>query len=144
MAQGRISTPPLIFLHSSRSGLQKPLLGFLPLVAGRLSKLAATRNLSGAHGTFSNSRAYILNSLSSRLLVTGFDQHKPTPSLTLRFRRKFSQSLPNMTATKIDGTAIAKDIRDRLKREIQGQQQTNPRFKPSLVIFQGKMDVNVF
>ncbi|KAL2219408.1 putative C1 tetrahydrofolate synthase [Thermoascus aurantiacus ATCC 26904] len=41
-----------------------------------------------------------------------------------------------MTATKIDGTAIAKSIRERLKAEIQQIQESNPRFKPSLVIFQ--------
>lgn len=44
-----------------------------------------------------------------------------------------------MTATKIDGTAIAKSIRDGLKTEIEQIQQANPRFKPSLVIFQGEI-----
>lgn len=44
-----------------------------------------------------------------------------------------------MTATKIDGTAIAKSIRDGLKTEIEQIQQANPRFQPSLVIFQGKL-----
>lgn len=42
-----------------------------------------------------------------------------------------------MTATKIDGTAIAKSIRDGLKNEILRIQQSNPRFKPGLVIIQG-------
>ncbi|KZF19015.1 FTHFS-domain-containing protein [Xylona heveae TC161] len=41
-----------------------------------------------------------------------------------------------MTATKIDGTAIAKNIRERLHAEIQKVQETNPRFKPSLTIIQ--------
>jgi methylenetetrahydrofolate dehydrogenase (NADP+)/methenyltetrahydrofolate cyclohydrolase/formyltetrahydrofolate synthetase len=41
-----------------------------------------------------------------------------------------------MTATKIDGTAIAKSIREGLKAEIAKIQESNPRFKPSLVIFQ--------
>ncbi|GAD97182.1 C1 tetrahydrofolate synthase [Paecilomyces variotii No. 5] len=41
-----------------------------------------------------------------------------------------------MAGTKIDGTAIAKDIRERLKAEIAKTQEINPRFKPSLVIFQ--------
>ncbi|KAJ9293122.1 hypothetical protein DTO271G3_8066 [Paecilomyces variotii] len=41
-----------------------------------------------------------------------------------------------MAGTKIDGTAIAKDIRERLKTEIAKTQEINPRFKPSLVIFQ--------
>lgn len=42
-----------------------------------------------------------------------------------------------MAATKIDGTAIAKNIREGLKAEIEKVQVTNPRFKPNLVIFQG-------
>lgn len=41
-------------------------------------------------------------------------------------------------ASRIDGTAIAKGIREGLKTEIEKTQETNPRFKPSLVIFQGK------
>jgi methylenetetrahydrofolate dehydrogenase (NADP+)/methenyltetrahydrofolate cyclohydrolase/formyltetrahydrofolate synthetase len=43
-----------------------------------------------------------------------------------------------MAAAKIDGTAIAKSIRQGLKTEIEQIQVTNPRFKPNLVIFQGK------
>lgn len=42
-----------------------------------------------------------------------------------------------MTATKIDGTAIAKNIRERIHKEIEDTQKTNPRFKPSLKIIQG-------
>lgn len=49
--------------------------------------------------------------------------------------RKFSASA--MAAAKIDGTAIAKSIRQGLKNEIEQIQATNPRFKPNLVIFQG-------
>ncbi|KAJ5768485.1 C-1-tetrahydrofolate synthase cytoplasmic [Penicillium manginii] len=40
-------------------------------------------------------------------------------------------------ASRIDGTAIAKSIRAGLKAEIEQTQQTNPRYKPNLVIFQG-------
>ena len=43
-------------------------------------------------------------------------------------------------AAKIDGTAIAKSIRQGLKTEIEHVQVTNPRFKPNLVIFQGTQD----
>ncbi|KKA29508.1 hypothetical protein TD95_001586 [Thielaviopsis punctulata] len=39
-------------------------------------------------------------------------------------------------ATKIDGTAIAKSIRERLVVDIQKRQETNPRFLPSLSIIQ--------
>ena len=41
-----------------------------------------------------------------------------------------------MTATKIDGTAIAKGIRERLHKEILETQKNNPRYKPSLKIIQ--------
>jgi hypothetical protein len=43
-----------------------------------------------------------------------------------------------MAGAKIDGTAIAKSIRQGLKAEIEQLQVTNPRFKPNLIIFQGK------
>ncbi|KAL6240165.1 hypothetical protein BDW75DRAFT_197138 [Aspergillus navahoensis] len=51
-------------------------------------------------------------------------------------RRTFSSTGVAMVAEKIDGTQIAKDIRAGLKDEIQKIQEINPRFKPSLVIFQ--------
>jgi hypothetical protein len=52
-------------------------------------------------------------------------------------RRSFSSTSITMTATKIDGTAIAKAIRERLHAEIEQTQKTNPRYKPSLKIIQG-------
>jgi hypothetical protein len=56
-------------------------------------------------------------------------------------RYAFSTTKLTMVGTKIDGTAIAKNIRERLKEEIQTVQQSNPRFKPSLVIFQGQSEI---
>ncbi|KAG9734806.1 hypothetical protein KCV02_g17636, partial [Aureobasidium melanogenum] len=41
-----------------------------------------------------------------------------------------------MTAQKIDGTAIAKSIRERINQEITEKQAANPRYKPSLKIVQ--------
>ena len=41
-----------------------------------------------------------------------------------------------MTATKIDGNAIAQGIRERLHAEIDAAQKVNPRYKPSLKIIQ--------
>ncbi|KEQ92580.1 hypothetical protein AUEXF2481DRAFT_68444 [Aureobasidium subglaciale EXF-2481] len=41
-----------------------------------------------------------------------------------------------MTAQKIDGTAIAKSIRERINQEITEKQSANPRYKPSLKIVQ--------
>lgn len=51
--------------------------------------------------------------------------------------RPFSTTLRQMTAQKIDGTAIAKSIRERIGKEIQQKQESNPRYKPSLTIVQG-------
>lgn len=42
-----------------------------------------------------------------------------------------------MAATKLDGTAIAKRIRERLAAEIVEKQKANPRYKPCLKIIQG-------
>jgi hypothetical protein len=52
-------------------------------------------------------------------------------------KRDFSSTPIAMTATKIDGTAIAKKIRERLHAEIESTQKINPRYKPSLKIIQG-------
>lgn len=41
-----------------------------------------------------------------------------------------------MSAVKIDGTAIAKGIRERINADIKEKQETNPRFKPALKIIQ--------
>lgn len=42
-----------------------------------------------------------------------------------------------MPGQKIDGTAIAKGIREEIKNEIVRIQEVNPRFKPCLTIIQG-------
>jgi methylenetetrahydrofolate dehydrogenase (NADP+) / methenyltetrahydrofolate cyclohydrolase / formyltetrahydrofolate synthetase len=48
-----------------------------------------------------------------------------------------------MTGQKIDGTAIAKGVREHLKAEIEQKLQINPRFKPSLTIVQGMAENSV-
>ncbi|KAI9048742.1 hypothetical protein LZ554_007573 [Drepanopeziza brunnea f. sp. 'monogermtubi'] len=50
--------------------------------------------------------------------------------------RLFSSTRLAMTATKIDGTAIAKSIRERIHAEIEATQKVNPQYKPSLKIIQ--------
>ena len=44
-----------------------------------------------------------------------------------------------MAGTKIDGTAIAKSIRESLGAKIKEKQGMNPRYKPSLKIVQGEL-----
>ena len=50
--------------------------------------------------------------------------------------RSISSSHHRMAAERIDGTAIAKSIRERINVEIKKTQETNPRYKPSLTIVQ--------
>lgn len=45
-----------------------------------------------------------------------------------------------MVANKLDGTAIAKSIRERLGSEIAEKQKINPRYKPVLKIIQGEFN----
>ncbi len=51
--------------------------------------------------------------------------------------RAFSSSSSAMAAIKIDGTALAKKIREGLHAEIAEKQQSNPRYQPCLKIIQG-------
>lgn len=51
--------------------------------------------------------------------------------------RSFSTSYPAMAATRLDGTAIAKKIRERLAVEIAEKQKSNPKYQPCLKIIQG-------
>lgn len=69
-----------------------------------------------------------------RLVSTGA---QTSPSLSSHSSHSFSSSRPVMTAQKIDGTAIAKAIREKINASIHQRQQSNPRYKPSLVIIQG-------
>ena len=94
-----------------------------------------------AHGTHSGpyclERTPYLTSQSkqsSALQVTV----KPRDKLALHSlgSRSISSSNHRMAAERIDGTAIAKSIRERINTEIKKTQETNPRYKPSLTIVQ--------
>ncbi|KAK4176051.1 putative C-1-tetrahydrofolate synthase [Triangularia setosa] len=50
--------------------------------------------------------------------------------------RAFSSSSAAMVAQKIDGTAVAKRVREQLKAEIAEKKEINPRFQPCLKIIQ--------
>ncbi|RKF77140.1 C-1-tetrahydrofolate synthase, cytoplasmic [Golovinomyces cichoracearum] len=60
----------------------------------------------------------------------------PKTSTSFHVTRKFSCSTTTMSASIIDGNAIAKKIRQRIHDEIEQARSTNPRFKPSLKIIQ--------
>lgn len=58
-------------------------------------------------------------------------------SFSNRLQQKRLFSSTTMVATKLDGNAIAKSIREKLCAEVNEKQKINPRFKPCLKIIQG-------
>lgn len=48
---------------------------------------------------------------------------------------------PRMTATKIDGTSIAKEIRETLKENVRRMREVDATFAPSMTIVQGLADL---
>ena len=108
------------------------------------------RSYSSSRRIFSPNLSSSLYSRQSSIELGLLSQSRQRPLLLRRYResskkfpvllcqpRQFSSTTAAMAAEKIDGTQIAKDIRAGLKDEIEKIQQINPRFKPSLVIFQG-------
>lgn len=66
---------------------------------------------------------------------------RPAPSVLWSERqglqtRPFTVSARTMAAVRIDGTSIAKAIREKINADIKKTQETNPRYKPSLKIIQ--------
>lgn len=59
-----------------------------------------------------------------------------TSAVSQRFKEDFL-SVSTMAGMKIDGTAIAKKIRDRLKNTINEMREMEPTFSPTLTIIQG-------
>ena len=70
---------------------------------------------------------------SSRTLQVGF---RFSLIASLGHTRSFSTKPLSMVATRIDGTAIAKTIREKIHAQIKERQASNPRYKPSLIIVQ--------
>jgi hypothetical protein len=85
------------------------------------------------------SRCSLTHSCWARSSQTTLISRSHTRSYPTTISRScFSTSAATMAAVKIDGTAIAKKIRERLHTEIQEKQAANPRFQPCLKIIQGK------
>jgi hypothetical protein len=99
---------------------------------GPASSVLAVRHILKSRGR--NLRLSRSSSLLTPTSITSTSRFSPlyTPR-----NRDFSSTPFAMTATKIDGTAIAKGIRERLHAEIEATQKANPRYKPSLKIIQG-------
>lgn len=96
------------------------------------SSSASHPALSVRHFLTSRGHLHLGRSFTPTSITSGSQFSPPyTP------QRAFSSTPFAMTATKIDGTAIAKSIRERLHAEIEATQKVNPRYKPSLKIIQG-------
>ncbi|KID66375.1 C-1-tetrahydrofolate synthase, partial [Metarhizium hybridum] len=107
---------------------QSPGTGLLPLA---LAHVSGTTPLSSPLS--SPSRFYSTTSPPRRPARLGSSPLVVHPPL--HRRQRFASSAA-MTARVLDGTAIAKSIRERIGAEIVEKQKLNPRYKPSLKIIQ--------
>jgi len=76
------------------------------------------------------------------IIATSTILSRKTHSVAAIQEELFGTGPDAMPATKIDGTAIAKSIRERIHKEIEATQKVNPRYKPSLKIIQGTTTIN--
>ena len=108
-------------------------------------RLAACMLRGGVTAVLAPKSVSTLRSAPGRAARRSFHLWNPTRTLSPPrlltcpnpHQRSFSHTSKVMVAVKIDGTAIAKAIRERLHSEIQNTQKTNPRYKPTLRIIQG-------
>jgi len=88
-------------------------------------------------------RSYSPSSRSRSIFTTALLHPAPLPkppiSLSGASSRAFSSSAAAMAAEKIDGTAVAKKVREQLKADIAEKKGINPRFQPCLKIIQGTL-----
>lgn len=97
----------------------------------------SARSFSSLHTTFSRAPRHQNSRDRIRLISAGAQISPSGSSYSSYSSDSLSSSRPVMTAQKIDGTAIAKSIREKINASIHQKQQSNPRYKPSLVIIQG-------
>ncbi|KAJ5614403.1 C-1-tetrahydrofolate synthase cytoplasmic [Penicillium herquei] len=109
--------------------------GSLSLQARAVNFRLRTSSCFSSYSTYSSARGARETFLSRCFSAPSPGSIAILTPLAAASYRNFTSST-NM-ASKIDGTAIAKSIRQGLKTEIEEKQATNPRFKPNLIIFQG-------
>lgn len=127
---------PLLLLHAPRHSLflSRRRIPLFIAATGLSSSSSAVINNNQGRSLCSASRP-LCSSIAPSSSSTQFSVRRG--SLVVSRSRTFSVSVTNMAGSKIDGTAIAKDIREKLKSEIAAIQAKNPRFRPNLVIYQG-------
>jgi hypothetical protein len=121
-------------------------LSFSLKVIDSKSELISRTPLEGSISTLGTAawRIYQSRGHNTQYRVSIFNPTYGSSSCTTPFsavnptsRRAFSSTSSAMTATKIDGTAIAKKVREQLHAQIEATQKINSRYKPSLKIVQG-------
>lgn len=103
------------------SGCQSPTHPAISFTAASASASSASASLLGLPGSRAHTAGSFINNNTQRQTQ----------------KRRFATAPPAMVAAKLDGTAIAKGIREKLGQDIAEKQKLNPRFKPSLKIIQG-------
>lgn len=145
-SSGSASSPAILYSSSlaasypSASSLLSP----SAIVASRVHSAATsdttTRLSAATHPTIAPTAARAKSVFTRRhLLAASRLSPLPTtpPSLVFaRNNRLFSTTTAVMVARQLDGTAIAKAIRERIGAEIAERQKANPRYKPCLKIIQ--------
>lgn len=123
---GRIAPPPNSAAHLSCS---YPNISYL---------LYHKRNLDLDNTLDHPSSSHSSPSAASSLPLRSFPHRASPGRISLHTKRRhFSSTAATMAATRLDGTAIAKAVRERLGAEIAAKQKQNPRYSPSLRIIQG-------
>lgn len=102
-----------------------------PACASNLSANSSANSSANFSASSSADPSFTLLKNSSQPQIQSLPFHQPGSV------RHFSTTSPAMTAIKLDGTAIAKSIREKLAAEIVEKQKVNPQYQPCLKIIQG-------
>lgn len=125
-----------IWISSRFASLVKTKRGFLTTCGSLFSRdsILGVKSVR-FHSTF---RLLSCSKNRNRFLVLRYSQFSSSRKLQLQkqIKRSLSTNQPNMVATNIDGSAIAKEIREKISDDIKKSRETNPRYKPSLTIIQ--------
>ena len=107
-----------------RYSVQKRSLGFHPAAHFRFYRSSTVRQPPSPKATSTG---------PCKITIYCFSRHQ---NYLVQGTRQFSNKPCAMAATKIDGNAIAKAIREKIRVDIEKTQEINPRYKPSLKIIQ--------
>lgn len=123
-----------IKVATGNPSIRRVTLASLPILAAH-ARLSRTCRGGAAPGL-------LARSIPASTTKTSYSHPAFPQSGRLLQTRNFSNTRFTMVAQNIDGTAIAKRIRQKLNEEIAEKQKISPRFKPALTIIQGGLQNN--